>query len=127
MIIIYGIDKRLNPIKAQMSEVLHQCMVDVLGMPKDKRVQRFIPMKRDDFFYPSDRSEQYTFIEINMMAGRTEDTKKRLIKAIFEAFEVKLAIKPLDVEITINEQPAHCWGFRGITGDEAKLNYKVNV
>jgi phenylpyruvate tautomerase PptA (4-oxalocrotonate tautomerase family) len=127
MIIIYGIDERLNPIKAQMSEVLHQCMVDVLGMPKDKRVQRFIPMKRDDFFYPSDRSERYTFIEINMMAGRTEDTKKRLIKAIFEAFEVKLAIKPLDVEITINEQPAHCWGFRGITGDEAKLNYKVNV
>jgi hypothetical protein len=28
--------------------------------------------------------------------------------------------------ITINEPPVHCWRFRGITGDDAKLNYKVN-
>lgn len=26
------------------------------------------------------------------------------------------------------EQPAHCWGFRGMTGDEARdLKYSVNV
>ncbi|HAS6396466.1 TPA: tautomerase family protein, partial [Vibrio vulnificus] len=26
------------------------------------------------------------------------------------------------------EQPPHCWGFRGITGDEvADLTYKVHV
>lgn len=37
-------------------------------------------------------------------------------------------IAPVDIEITIKEQPAHCWGFRGITGDEvADLTYKVHV
>ena len=40
--------------------------------------------------------------------------------------EADLGIKPVDVEITIQEQPPHCWGFRGITGDEAKLNYSIN-
>ncbi|MFA0071975.1 tautomerase family protein, partial [Vibrio breoganii] len=26
------------------------------------------------------------------------------------------------------EQPSHCWGFRGMTGDEAQdLKYKVKV
>ncbi|MEX0737753.1 MAG: hypothetical protein WD071_00265 [Pseudohongiella sp.] len=39
-----------------------------------------------------------------------------------------MGISPVDVEVTIKEQPAHCWGFRGMTGDEARdLKYSVNV
>lgn len=49
------------------------------------------------------------------------------IKEKLNPIEVQLGIPAADVEITIKEQPAHCWGFRGITGDEAKLNYKVDV
>jgi hypothetical protein len=33
----------------------------------------------------------------------------------------------VDVEITVNEAPASNWGFRGMTGDEADLNYKIDV
>lgn len=47
---------------------------------------------------------------------------------MFERIECELGISPVDVEIIIKEQPAHCWGFRGMTGDEATdLAYKVNV
>ena len=127
MIVIYGIKESLKPIKGKMSDLIHECMKSVLGMPEDKRAHRFIPMAKDDFYYPGGRSDSYTVIEINMMEGREIETQKKLIKALFEAFESKLEISPVDVEITIKEQPAHCWGFRGITGDEAKLNYKVNV
>ncbi len=70
----------------------------------------------------------YTVIEINMMEGRAVNTKKRLIKKIFSEIEKQLAISPIDIEITIKEQPSHCWGFRGMTGDEAQdLKYKVKV
>ncbi len=62
-----------------------------------------------------------------MMQGREKETQKALIKSLFFEIESQLAISPTDIEITIKEQPAHCWGFRGITGDEAKLNYRVNV
>ena len=127
MIIIYGIKEQLNPIKARMSDVIHQCMMDVLGMPEVKRAHRFIPLNKDDYYYPEDRTDQYTVLEINMMEGREIETKKALIDALFKRFEEQLSISPIDLEITIKEQPAHCWGFRGITGDEAKLNYKVNV
>lgn len=126
MIIIYGIKEQLNPIKARLSDTLHACMQEVLGMPEDKRAHRFIPMEKDDFYYPGGRSDAYTVIEINMMQGRTEETKKALIKAIFAKCETQLGLAPADVEITIQEQPPHCWGFRGITGDEAKLNYSIN-
>lgn len=127
MIIIYGIKEQLNPIKARMSDVIHQCMMDVLGMPEGKRAHRFVPLNKDDYYYPEDRTDQYTVLEINMMEGRKIETKKALINALFKQFEEQLSISPIDLEITIKEQPAHCWGFRGITGDEAKLNYKVNV
>ena len=128
MIVIYGLKEQLNPIKADLSDVIHSCMQQVLGIPEDKRAQRFIPMDREDFYYPGGRSDAYTVIEINMMAGREPETLKKLIKTLFTSFENELAISPIDVEITIKEQPAHCWGFRGMTGDEAKdLKYKVGV
>ena len=128
MIVIYGIKEQLNPIKAKLSDVIHNCMQQALGMPEDKRPHRFIPMDREDSYCPGGRTNAYTVIEINMMAGRQPETLKKLIKTLFQEIENKLAISPIDIEITIKEQPAHCWGFRGITGDEAKdLKYKVNV
>lgn len=127
MIVIYGIKDHLNPLKADLSEVVHGCMRSVLGMPEDKRAHRFIPMDPDDFYYPGGRSDAYTVIEINLMQGREVGTKKALIKALFERIENQLGISPVDIEIILKEQPAHCWGFRGFTGDEVKLDYKVNV
>ena len=127
MVIIYGIDRALNPIKAKLSEVIHGCMVSGLGMPEDKRAHRFVPLPRDDFYYPGGRSDAYTVIEINMMAGRKKETLKALIKSLFAEIEGQLGIAPVDVEITIHEQPAHCWGFRGMTGDEAQLDYRIDV
>lgn len=128
MIVIYGIKEHLNPVKAQLSEVIHGCMQSVLGMPEDKRAHRFIPLDVEDFYYPGGRSPAYTVIEINMMQGRTADTQKALIKALFRRIEAEVGIAPVDVEITLKEQPPHCWGFRGMTGDEARdLTYSVKV
>ena len=128
MIVIYGSKENLNPIKAQLSHVIHSCMHSVLGLPEGKRAQRFIPLDAEDFYYPDGRSDAYTVIEINMMEGRTVATKKALIKALFRQIEAQLTIAPIDIEITLKEQPAHCWGFRGMTGDEAgDLQYKVKV
>ena len=128
MITVYGIREHFNPVKAQLSEVIHECMRSVLGMPEDKRIHRFIPMEAEDFYYPGGRTPAYTAIEINMMQGRAPETQKALIKELFRRIESEVGIAPVDVEVTIKEQPAHCWGFRGMTGDEARdLKYSVNV
>ncbi|RNL60363.1 tautomerase family protein [Zhongshania marina] len=128
MIVIYGIKEKLNPIKERLSDVIHGCMKNVLGMPEDKRAHRFISLDKDDFYYPGGRSDAYTVIEINMMAGRKPETQKALIKALFHEIDSQLSVAPVDVEITIKEQQPYQWGFRGMTGDEANdLKYKVNV
>ena len=127
MIIVYGINEKLDPIKAKLPDVIHRCMQSVLGMPEDKRAHRFVPMSREDFYLPGGRTDACTVIEINMMAGRQAATQKKLIKTLFKEIESQLSIDPADVEITISEQP-HCWGFRGMTGDEAAdLKYRVDV
>ena len=128
MIVVYGIKEQLNPIKATLSDAIHLCMQEVLGMPEDKRAQRFVPLNKEDFYYPDGRSDKYTVIEINMMAGRKPETQKALIKALFEKLQQSVALSPIDVEITIKEQQPYQWGFRGMTGDEVKdLAYQIQV
>ncbi|CAM2966574.1 tautomerase family protein [Vibrio mytili] len=128
MVVIYGIKEYLNPIKAQLSDVIQATMTQVLSLPESKRAHRIVPLDQSDFYYPEGRTDAYTVIEINMMEGRKAETKKALIKTLFANIESSLGISPVDIEITIKEQPPHCWGFRGMTGDDVKdLTYKVNV
>jgi hypothetical protein len=130
MIVIYGIKECLNPIKSKMSAVIHGCLMSTLGLPEHKRFHRFIPMDKEDFLYSVEdgRTDSYTVLEINLMEGRQKETIKSLIRAIFFEFEKQLDISSKDVEIIVHEQPSHCWGFRGMTGDEAQdLAYKINV
>jgi 4-oxalocrotonate tautomerase family enzyme len=124
---IYGHKEHLNPIKSQLSDVIHSCVVDALAFPKDKRAHRFFPLDAEDFYYPEGRTPRYTIIEISMFEGRTVEAKKQLIHLLFERIQQTLNIRPEDVEITITETPKHNWGFRGQTGDEISLNYKVEV
>ena len=127
MIKIYGIKEQLNPIKRQLSDVINQCMVDALSFPKNKRAHRFFPMDQSDFYAPDGRTEAYTVIEVAMMEGRSVDARKRLIHLLFERIELELGISPIDVEIIIFESPACNFGFRGMTGDDAQLDYKIDV
>jgi 4-oxalocrotonate tautomerase family enzyme len=124
---IYGLKEQLNPVKAQLSDVIHSCIVDALAFPKEKRAHRFFPLETEDFYYPPDRTTNYTIIEISMFEGRTVETKKHLIRLLFERIQEGLKINPSDLEITITETPKHNWGFRGQPGDEVGLNYKVEV
>lgn len=126
MIIVYGLKKTLSPRKTALMHIVFHCLHLELGIPPKKHAIRFIGLEEEDFFYPEGRTENFTVIEINLIQGRTEFTKKRLIKMLFSELESKLNISPIDVEITIKEQPAHCWGFRGMTGDEAQdLTYDI--
>ncbi len=128
MIKIYGIKEKLNPIKAQLSDIIQLSMNQGIGLSEDMRAHRFIPLDKDNFYYPTGHSDDYIAIEIHMMRGRQRQTIKKLIHTLFQNIEKQLHISPMDIEITIHEQPTYCWGFRGMTGDEVNaLNYKIHI
>ncbi len=122
---IYSLRRHLDGRQKEISDTLHACVVETLGLPADKRFHRFISLEEENFFYPADRSERYTIIEISMFEGRSKETRKGLIREIFRRFEADLGSAPQDVEITIHESPRENWGIRGKPGDELALSYKV--
>ncbi|MEA5595169.1 tautomerase family protein [Rivularia sp. UHCC 0363] len=124
---IYGVSEYLNPIKNQLSMVIHSCFVDVLQYPPEKRFHRFFPMDKSDFIFPSDKSQSYIIIEISMFEGRSIEVKKNLILLLIKRIGERFRISNNDIEITIFETPRHNWGLRGVPGDELDLAYKVDL
>ena len=124
---IFGSADHLKLKRNELSEAIHSSLVDAIGLPSDKRFQRFIELESESFIHPPDRSDAYTIIEISMFEGRSVESKKHLIRLLFERLQRDCAIDPQDLEITIFETPRSNWGIRGVPADELALNYKVEV
>ena len=124
---VFGLRSEIEPIKSQLSDAIHTCVIEALALPRDKRFHRFFSLEADSFVYPGDRSARYTIIEISMFEGRSVETKKRLIASLFSRLHQDLGFSPNDVEITITETPRANWGIRGQPGDELNLTYSVDV
>jgi hypothetical protein len=124
---IYGIHEKLIPLREQLSEVIHECVMEALQFPREKRAHRFFPMDRENMLYPDGRTDAYTIIEISMIEGRSVEARKKLIRLLFDRVQEKVGISHQDLEICIYESPSCNWGFRGMHGDEVQLNYKINV
>lgn len=124
---IYGIKDHLAPIRESLSAVIHECVVTALQFPVDKKAHRFFLMDPENMLYPAGRSDAYTIIEITMIAGRSVEAKKKLIRLLFDTIRDKVGIQHQDVEICIYESPASNWGFRGMHGDEVQLNYRIDI
>ena len=124
---IYGRHDHLDRVRTELSAAIHASAVDALALPASKRFHRYIGLDPVDFIHPDDRSDRYTIIEISMFEGRSVETKKALIRNLFERIEAQCGIAPQDVEITIFETPRHNWGIRGLPADELTLNYTVET
>jgi phenylpyruvate tautomerase PptA (4-oxalocrotonate tautomerase family) len=124
---IYGNKAILLPIRKKLSDTLHSCIVTAFKYPESKKFHRFFYLEEGDFYFPEDKSDQYTIIEISLFEGRSVEAKKALYQLIFTHFEQDLLISPNDVEIILTETPLYNWGIRGMPGDELALDYKVVV
>ena len=120
---VYAHRKTIDQFRDQLSQAIHQALVESLSYPAEKKFQ----LEQDDFIYPDDRSDSYIIIEISMFEGRSIETKKRFVQAIFANIQQQCGISAQDIEITIFETPKCNWGIRGKNADELGLNYQVNI
>jgi phenylpyruvate tautomerase PptA (4-oxalocrotonate tautomerase family) len=125
---IYGIREHLVPVRDALSEAVNESISVALSFPRERRLQRFFPMDREDFIYPAhERTERYTIIEIETFQGRSKDVLKTLVREIYARVPPVTGIQPKDLDVIISEQPKHAWGLMGECGDEIKLTYKVEI
>jgi len=124
---VYGLKDHLQKVQDLLSTTIHTTIVEVLSFPQEKRFHRFIGFEKEQMLFPEEKSSAYMIIEIYMMEGRTVETKKQLIKTLFSNISQTLEMDVDDIEILIIESPASNWGFRGMTGDEIRLDYRVDI
>ena len=124
---IYGLEENIAPKRFALSYAIHAALTEAIGTPEEKRFQRYIILKPEDFIFPSDRTNNYTIVEINMFAGRSVKAKKNLIRLLYQKIAETVGITPQDLEINLIETPRSNWGVRGVPGDELNLNYQVDI
>ena len=124
---VYALASTLGMCKPKLSKVVHDCLVEALGIPEDRKFQRFFPLSADDFLFPEGRSSRYTVLEIQLFEGRSDGAKRRLIRMLYERFTADLGYDPNDLEVNLIETPRANWGIRGRVGDELDLAYEVEV
>lgn len=124
---VYGLASNLGMCRTKLSDTVHGCLVEALGLPEDKRFQRFFSLSEADFVFPAGRSSRYTVLEILLFSGRSVEAKKRLIRLLYRRFADELGYPPSDLEVVLIEMPRENWGIRGLPGDELDLAYTVEV
>ena len=124
-IIVYGHKAALAPRISPLSDAIHSAAVSALQLPVEKRFHRFITLDPGQFI-TSDRSIDYTIVEVSMFEGRSTVTKKDFIRRLISNVAA-VGVTPHDLEITITETPRANWGIRGVPADELRLNYSVDV
>lgn len=92
---IYANERTIIQYRELLSHAIHQALIEELKYPVEKRFQRFISLKPENFIYPSDRSQHYIIIELSMFSGRSPATKKHLIQTLFRNIEEQCKIAPL--------------------------------
>ena len=123
---IYGLRENIEPKRFALSYTINAALQEAIGTPEERRFQRFIVLEADNFIFPSDRSTNYTIIEISMFEGRSLTTKKNLIRLLYRQIAETAGIAPEDLEIIILETPKCNWGIGGVLGDEL-LEHRVDT
>ncbi|GGK68208.1 tautomerase [Planomonospora parontospora subsp. parontospora] len=122
----YGRRDVWGPLRQELSDLVHGCLVQAWKLPEDKRFHRFLLLDSEDLVCPQ-RSDRYLIVEIVCFAGRSEEAKRELIRTLFARTEETLGLPADDLEIVILESPQVNWGIRGVPGDELALTYPVKV
>lgn len=123
---IYGHEQFLRDSAHAISAAIHRASVSALGLPREKRFHRFLPLEPWQFVTPEDRSDRYLIIEVMMFEGRPEATLKALYRQVLENLEAECEINANDIELVVTESPRKHWLIRGLPADELQLNYQVD-
>ncbi len=119
---------RSTETKKAILDAVHQSLVEAFRIPEGDRTQRLYELEDADFERSSNKSREFTLIEITAFQGRSREAKKKLYTLIVEKLHHQAGIAPTDVLITLHEPPLENWGVAGgRPADEVDLGFNVKV
>ena len=101
-------------------------MVDILKIPADDRLV-IVDTKRNGFYLPNSSAGNYLLFEIQMFTGRTQETKKKLYKALFTLAK-KYGVDGLNTNVILRDVEKQDWGIQGgQPASEIDLGFKTEI
>ncbi|MFX1374569.1 MAG: tautomerase family protein [Promethearchaeota archaeon] len=114
--------------KKAILEGIHNALVKAIKIPDEDRNQRLYELEPANFEISSNKTENFTLIEITMFKGRSLESKKKLYSKIVENLAKSPGIDGNDIIIVIHEPPLENWGIRGgKLPSEINLGFKIDV
>ncbi|HOE07839.1 MAG TPA: tautomerase family protein [Treponemataceae bacterium] len=98
--------------KKIIHEAVHKALFDAFHIESWDFFHRFQEFEKEDFLYPSFKTDNFMIIEIAVFPGRTEEMKADLYKNICTNLS-PLGLSPDDIFIQLTEQPLCNWGIGG--------------
>ena len=99
--------------KKKLLDLVHEGLIESLGIDDWDRFQRIIEYDKNDFEFPEEKSDGFMIIEVTMFHGRTKQQKQDLIETVTAKLVQGLSVQPTDVFIVINEPSDENWGMGG--------------
>lgn len=126
---IAKIEVRCSRSPAQVQafiEAVYQAQREALKVPEWDRQIRYVEHKPEHFAIPPGWSENYTFVEIILLPGRSLEAKRNLYRSIVRRFG-ELGVAAADIIIVLQEPPLENWGLRGLPASELEPGYDLNA
>ena len=104
-----------------VADAVHEALVEVIGIPREDRVQLITPLDDDALIYGHnypgpERSEDIVIIQITLRAGRSRHARLTLHRNIVARLAADLGIQAEDVVIVLSEADhANLWVGRSQT------------
>ena len=111
---------------AALIDAVYRAQLEALKVPEDDKQIRYVEHRREHFPVPPGKTENYTFVEIQIFPGRSLEAKRNLYAGIASRFAA-LGIAPGDLTIVLHEPPLQNWGVRGQPASEIDLGFKLDV
>lgn len=113
--------------KRELADFVHSTMVEILKIPEHDRLIRIIEHANENFYPPSNASNNYILIQIHMFPGRSLDSKRALYKKLCEGMK-DFGIAITDTRVIVSEIPPENWGIRGgQAGSDVVLGFNTHV
>jgi phenylpyruvate tautomerase PptA (4-oxalocrotonate tautomerase family) len=115
----------LEQVQAMIDAVYH-AQIEAFRLPAEDKQIRYVEHRPEYFPVPPGKTENYTFIEFQMFAGRSLSAKRQLYQGVVARFGV-LGIQASDIIIVLHEPPLENWGIRGLPASEVDVGYDLDV
>ncbi len=114
--------------KKAILDGIHSALVEAIKILDQDRTQRLYELESTNFEKSSNKTENFTLIEITMFKGRSLESKKNLYSKIVEKLAKSPGIDGNDIIIVIHEPALENWGIRGgKIPSEINLGYKIDI